>query len=522
MNTIKSIAIVGGGTAGWMTAAALSRVLLPENVSIKLIESEQIGTVGVGEATIPDIANFNRMLGIDERAFMSATKATFKLGIQFNDWGKLGDCYFHPFGQHGVDMNGIDFHQYFLHVSKSEHANTIEHYSLCALAARSNKFALPSSDPRSVLSQMRYAYHFDAAEYAAFLRRYAEQNGVIRIEGKIKTVATNIETGDITAVTLDNDQSIDADFFFDCSGFKSLLLDKALGVEYRDWSHWLPCNSAQAMPSKQASEWLPYTKSTAKNAGWQWRIPTQQRVGNGHIYCNHYMNDDQARQVLLEGLDTEPLAEPRIIRFQTGCRNRFWEKNCVGVGLSSGFLEPLESTSIYLIQQSICRFLALYPTKQVSEVIRGEYNRLMTREFEQVRDFIILHYKVTQRTDSEFWNYCRNMSIPDSLQHKIDLFQQAGRVFRDEDELFTKPSWVAVMMGQNIIPDVSDPILCGVSESDIQQSLSSMHSAMKNAVNQMPSHAQFIAKYAPCNLAGNDSLSSNHSQANIREKMVSM
>jgi tryptophan halogenase len=495
-NNIKTIAIIGGGTAGWMTAAALSKMLLPENVTVKLVESEQIGTIGVGEATIPDIANFNLMLGINEQEFLVATKGTFKLGIEFRDWGKLGDKYFHPFGGHGVDMNGIDFHQYWLHTKQNGNAAKLEDYSICSVAAKQAKFILPDNNPKSVLSHLRYAYHFDATAYASFLRTYAEQRGVVRTEGLIENVATHKDSGNIKSVTLDDGRIIEADFFIDCSGFKALLLEKTLGVKFKDWSHWLPCDRAQAVACERTEPLAPFTISTAKKSGWQWRIPTQHRTGNGHIYCSDFISDDEANQVLLEGLDAKPLGDARTIHFQTGCCEQFWVKNCVGIGLSSGFLEPLESTSIFLIQQGIARFISLYPDSNLSEVIQNEYNRLMTREFAQVRDFIILHYHATKRDDSPFWSYCRTMPIPDSLQHKIDLFKAGGRVFRDEQELFSKPSWIAVMLGQNIEPEVCEPILSGIPTNEIQRSLDSMSSAMMHAVGRLPSHAEFIQKYA--------------------------
>ncbi|MGJ8680030.1 tryptophan halogenase family protein [Paraglaciecola sp.] len=495
-NIIKTIAIVGGGTAGWMTAAALSRMLLPENVKIILVESEQIGTVGVGEATIPDIANFNLMLGINEQEFLAETNGTFKLGIEFRDWGKLGDQYFHPFGSHGVDMNGIDFHQYWLHTRQNGNKAKLEDYSICAMAAKQAKFVLPDNNPKSVLSHLRYAYHFDATAYAAFLRKFSEKRGVIRIEGLIEDVATDNETGNIQSVILKSGQKIEADFFFDCSGFRALLLDKTLGVKFKDWSHWLPCNRAQAVASERTEPLLPYTISSAKKSGWQWRIPTQERTGNGHIYCSDFISDDEANQVLLEGLDAKPLGDARTIHFQTGCREKFWDKNCIGIGLSSGFLEPLESTSIFLIQQGVSRFISLYPDNNKSAVLQNEYNRLMTREFTQVRDFIILHYHATERDDSPFWNYCKNMSIPDSLKHKIELFEAGGRVFRDDQELFAKSNWIAVMLGQNIEPQVYEPILLGIPINEIKHSLDSMNHAMGQAVSRMPTHAQFIQKYA--------------------------
>jgi tryptophan 7-halogenase len=496
LNTqIKAIAIAGGGSAGWMTAAALSRVLQPENVKVILVESEQIGAIGVGEATLPGIADFNRMLGIDEAEFLKATKATFKLGIEFIDWGRLGDSYFHPFGAHGVDMNGIDFHQYWLHSRAAGNKKPLDDYSMCALAAKNAKFSLPNSDPRSAASHLRYAYHFDATQYALFLRQYAEKHGVIRQEGKIIDVFQDHTSGDITGLSLESGQKIEADFFFDCTGFYAHLIDKTLGTPYKDWSHWLPCNSAQAVASERTEPLLPFTKSIAKTAGWQWRIPTQHRTGNGHIYCTDFVSDAEANKDLFDGLDTKPVGDARTIRFTTGCRDNFWVKNCVSIGLSSGFLEPLESTSIHLIQRAITNFISLYPTANTSGIVRNEYNRLMTKEFEQVRDFIILHYKATQRDDSEFWKYCANMPIPASLQHKIDLFKAAGRISFVDGELFTRSNWVPVMIGQNIIPEISDPILADISSSDIQKSLLSMSNAMEKAVGTMPGHTEFIQRY---------------------------
>lgn len=496
-NLVTSIVIVGGGSAGWMTAAALSSLLDPRSIKITLIESEEIGTVGVGEATIPDIINFNAILGIEETDFLRATNGTFKLGIEFNNWGRLGDTYFHPFGEHGVDMQGIDFHQYWMRFQRANPGSSIEEFSLSAVASRAGKFAMPTNDPRSVLSQLRYAYHFDATAYAKFLRDYAEQRGVIRVEGKVVDVNLNGETGFISDVQLEDGSKLSGDLFFDCSGFRALLLGDALGVDYEDWAHWLPCDTAQAVACERTGDLLPYTKSTAKTAGWQWRIPTQHRTGNGHIYCSSMMDDEVAIDSLLADLDGPALGSPRKIRFRTGCRMRFWDKNCIAIGLSGGFLEPLESTSLYLIQEGISKFISLFPSKDMPSTIRDEYNRQLTQKFEQVRDFIILHYKATERDDSEFWNYCRTMSIPDSLTRKIELFREAGRVFRYEDELFSKPSWVAVLLGQNIIPKTTDPIVEGVPAEQVERSLGSMKSAMNNAVMKMETHQAFLNRYAP-------------------------
>lgn len=498
---LKRIVIAGGGSAGWMTAAALSSLLDPQSVSITLIESDEIGTVGVGEATIPDIINFNRMLGLKEDEFMKATQATFKLGIEFIDWARKGDAYIHPFSVHGVDMNGIDFHQYWLHTQAHGNAHPIEHYNICAVAAAHNRFALPVPDPRSVLSYIRYAYHFDATLYARYLREYATARGVKRIEGKIQEVLQAPESGNLTGLRLDSDAIVPGDFFFDCTGFRALLLEKTLGVPYVDWRHWLPCDSALAVPCRHAGPLTPYTRSTARTAGWQWRIPTQLRTGNGHIYCREFMSDDEAAAVLLANLDGEALAAPRQIRFAAGHREEFWKKNCIAIGLSAGFLEPLESTSIYLIQEGISRFISLFPDASLPEVVRTEYNRHMRQEFEQVRDFIVLHYCATERDDTPFWNYCRNMSIPDSLRHKIELFREAGRVFRYEEELFARSSWVAVFLGQRVAPRRVDPIVATLPPAGVQHSLESMRTAMLNAAGAMPTHAQFIAHYCPAGIA---------------------
>jgi tryptophan halogenase len=494
---LRNIVIAGGGSAGWMTAAALSSLLKSKDVTITLVESDEIGTIGVGEATLPGIINFNRMLGVNEAEFMKATQATFKLGIEFIDWGRKGDVYIHPFSVHGVDMNGIDFHQYWLHEHAAGNEHPIQHYSMCAVAASRAKFALPDPNPRSVLSYIRHAYHFDATLYARYLRAYAEARGVKRIEGKIQEVSRAPETGHILALRLASGDVISGDFFFDCTGFRALILEKALRVSYVDWSRWLPCNSAQTIPCRHAGPLLPYTRATARTAGWQWRIPTQRRTGNGHIYCREFMSDDEAAAILLANLDGEALGTPRQIRFRAGCRQTFWAENCVAIGLAAGFLEPLESTSIYLIQEGISRFIALFPSASLPDVVRDEYNRHMRLEFEQVRDFIILHYYATERDDTPFWNYCRTMDIPDSLRHKIALFREAGRVSRYAEELFTKPSWVAVMLGQHITPRQCDPIVATLPHVDVHRSLESMRVAMINAANTMATHAEFIQRYCP-------------------------
>lgn len=495
-NAVRNIVIVGGGSAGWMTAAALSSMLPSNAVNITLIESEQIGTVGVGEATIPDVINFNAMLGIPEQDFLKATNGTFKLGIEFKNWGQIGDSYFHPFGTHGVDMNGIDFHQFWLRYREAHAGSVIEDFSLCSVSAKNDKFALPTQDPRSVLSQIRYAYHFDATAYAKFLRQFSEQRGVRRLEGKVSDVTQYSETGFIQSVTLERGETISGDLFFDCTGFRALLMRNTLEVGFEDWGHWLPCDTAQTVACERNGALLPYTISTAKEAGWQWRIPTQHRTGNGHIYSSNHLSDDDAIESLLGDLDGAPLSEPRKIKFRTGHISKFWEKNCIAIGLSGGFLEPLESTSLFLIQEGVSKFISLFPTADMPETISNEYNRQLTKKFAQVRDFIILHYKATQRTDSEFWNYCRTMSVPDSLTEKMELFEEAGRVFRYEDELFSKTSWIAVLLGQNVMPRNTDPIVQTLDQNQITHSLNSMRNAMNTATASMPSHEAFLRQYA--------------------------
>jgi len=397
------------------------------------------------------------MLGIDEAEFLKATNGTFKLGIEFIDWGRKGESYIHPFGTHGVDMQGIDFHQYWLHSKKGGNPTRLQDYSLCAVAAAHEKFMLPDNNPRSILSHMRYAYHIDATRYAKYLRGYAEKRGVTRKEGIVEDVLQKANSGDISSLKMNDGTVVEGDFFFDCTGFRALLTEKTLDVPFKDWSHWLPCDTAQTVPTERVGSLLPYTKATAKTAGWQWRIPTQHRTGNGHIYSSKYMKDEEALDILMDGLDSQPLGEPRKIKFKTGCREKLWNKNCIAVGLSG-----------------ISRFITLFPTADVSDVVRDEYNKQMQKEFDQVRDFIILHYCATERNDSPFWNYCRTSY---------------------DDELFSKPSWIAVCLGQNIFPEEYDPIVAGLPLEQVHHSLSSMREAMQRAAINMPSHADFLQQY---------------------------
>jgi tryptophan halogenase len=492
---LKQIVIIGGGAAGWMTAAALSKLLKPNDVSLTLVESDEIGIIGVGEATIPDMLQFNLFLGIVEADLMRATQATFKLGIEFVDWLCKGKRYFHPFGFHGIDIDGLDFHQYWLHCRANGHTRSIGEYCLTEIVAKQNKFAFPDTSVAGApASYLRYAYHFDAALYAGFLRRYAEERGVKRVEGKVCEVLRAPETGHLTGVKLHNGQTISGEFFFDCTGFKSLLLDKTLGVPWVDWRHWLPCDRALAVACRHAGPLLPYTRSTAKSAGWQWRIPTQHRTGNGHIYCSELMSEDEATSELIDGLDGQVMGTPRLIRFATGHRRKFWEKNCVAIGLSAGFLEPLESTSLYLIRQGISRFIALFPDASLPSVMRDEYNRWMQKDFEQVRDFLVLHYYSNER-DEPFWRHCRNMVVPETLQRRLALFAEGGRFLRFEGELFANASWVAVMLGQNVIPRTIDPVISALPQAEVGQKLELLRQAMNQFADTLTSHEEMLRKY---------------------------
>ena len=493
-NKVKQIVIVGGGTAGWMTAAALAKVLKGQ-YPIKLIESDEIGTVGVGEATIPMIQLFNRILELDEDEFMRKTQASFKLGIEFVNWGRLGDRYIHGFGVIGQDNWTVDFHQYWLKQFMAGKAKDLVHYSINTAACLQNKFMRANPELRnSPLSQIAHAFHFDASLYAKFLREYSEARGVERIEGKIVEVRQREGDDHVTGVQLQNGQLIEGDFFVDCSGFRALLIEGALKTGYEDWSHWLPCDRALAVPCVSTQELTPYTRATARQAGWQWRIPLQHRVGNGHVYCSKYISDDEATAVLLSNLDGEPLASPRPIKFLTGKRRQAWNKNVVSIGLSSGFLEPLESTSIHLIQMGIGHLLTYFPAAGFDAADRAEYNRTMDQEYEWVRDFIILHYKATERTDTPFWNYCRTMEVPESLAQRMALFESRGRVYREGNELFTKISWLQVMHGQRIRPKSYHPLADLLPEDEVQSYLEEVEQVIATCVEVMPGHAKFIAE----------------------------
>jgi len=493
---VRDIVIVGGGTAGWMAAAALAKVLGPQ-LSIRLVESEAIGTVGVGEATVPHLKLFNQILEIDEIEFVKQTQGTFKLGIEFVDWGRMGDRYIHGFGSIGHDYGLLPFHQYWLKMFRAGKAADIGAYSLNTVAAPRGRFMSSASDvpANSPLANIAYAYHFDAGRYAHFLRRYAEARGVKRIEGRVVDVRLRPENGFIAGVTLERGEKLDGDLFIDCSGFRGLLIEEALHTGYEDWTHWLPCDRAMAVPCENVGPPTPFTRSTARAAGWQWRIPLQHRTGNGYVYSSAHISDDEAAATLMANLDGRALSEPRKLQFTTGMRKKFWSRNCVAIGLASGFMEPLESTSIYLIQSGIARLINLMPDRDFSPVLIDRYNAQAAFEFERIRDFLILHYWATERRDTPFWRYCGGMSIPEPLAETVRLFKDSGRFFRNAEEMFAITSWVQVMLGQHIVPQHYHPAVDLVPDQEVAGLVDSVKTVVAACVDAMPMHAQFIARH---------------------------
>ncbi|MGB3456294.1 MAG: tryptophan halogenase family protein [Litorimonas sp.] len=489
---IRSVVIVGGGTAGWIAASALAKTM-GDTLDIRLIESEAIGTVGVGEATIPQIRRLNGVLGIDEADFVRRTKATFKLGIEFSNWGGLGERYLHTFGDAGLNLQGQYFHHYWRRFAERHPEADLWDYSLHQRAAYAGKFAPVERVGRTSMTGLAYAYHFDAGAYALFLRSLAEGLGVTRTEGRVTDVSTDAETGHIQSVGLESGERIAGELFIDCTGFRGLLIGDALDVAWQDWSHWLPVDRAVTVPCERTEPLLPFTKAIAHGAGWQWRIPLQHRTGNGHVFVSDFVSEDEATQTLLDNLDGAPTADPRILRFRTGRRAHLWHKNVVSLGLASGFLEPLESTSIHIIQSNVSKLIELFPDMGFSTANIAEYNRVVSREYDLIRDFLILHYKRTDRDDTPFWRSRRDMEVPDSLAHKMALFEESGHLFRDPDDLFRESSWVQVMLGQGLRPRSWHRHVDQLSDAQLEQFMADVKGLVAKTVDPLPSHADFVA-----------------------------
>ncbi|MBV9929813.1 MAG: tryptophan 7-halogenase [Alphaproteobacteria bacterium] len=490
----QRVVVLGGGTAGWMAAAALVR-LLPHAADVHVVESAEIGIVGVGEATLPHLRAYVQTLGIDEAEFMRATHATFKLGIDFRDFGAVGTSYLHPFGSFGTEMNGVHFHHFWRRMLAAGRDDDLFRYSICNVMAAAHRFAPPAADPTSLLSTYSYAYQFDATLFGPYLRRYAEARGARRTEGKVVSVEQHSGTGDVTALRMDDGSRIEGDLFVDCSGFRSLLLAGTLGEEWEDWSHWLPCDRACALPCAPPPGPIePYTRATAMTAGWRWRIPLQHRVGNGYVYSSAHISDDEAADAIAAAVEGTPLAEPRVLRFRAGRRRRSWVKNVVAVGLASGFLEPLESTSIYLVQGAITQLVELFPQGRITDADRDEFNRVTDYEYDRIRDFLILHYHATTRADSPFWDHVRTMAVPDSLEEKIALWRHAGRVQHYSQGLFLEPSWIAVYVGQGMLPDRWDQRADAHDAAALAGAMDRLGARIADAVGRMPDHAAFLAR----------------------------
>jgi tryptophan halogenase len=488
---IRSLVIVGGGTAGWMAAAALSKSLAGMGVALRLIESARVDPIGVGEATIPPIMDFIHQLGIDERELVGAIKATYKLGIGYRDWTRAGHFYFHPFGPAGPGIGNVPFQAYWLKMLLEGRAERLEEYSIHTVAALRGRFARPVHAPNTPLNKITYALHFDAGRFASYLRGYAEARGVQRTEGHVRHVSLRGSDGFVDSVVLETGESVSADLFIDCSGFQGLLIEGALHTGYEDWSQWLPCDRAVIVHSARAAPPNPYTLVTARAAGWQWQIPLQHRDGNGYIYSGEFSGDEAARAVLLGNVSGSVLSEPVALRFRPGRRSAAWKKNVVALGLAAGFLEPLEATSIHLIQRGIAMLLKFFPDRDFATADIERYNRMLESEFSRVRDFLLMHYSQTERT-GPFWQHCRDIPLTETLREKIELFRSHGRILREETELFPVQSWLSVMVGQNIIPRRYDPLVDGLDAHKVQARLEELRSSVKDCVEAMPSHWDFI------------------------------
>lgn len=499
MSEPMRVVILGGGTAGWMTAAAMAALLPRGRCAIRLAESEAIGTVGVGEATLPQMRSFNDAIGVIEADMMRRTNATFKLGIEFVDWGYEGSSYIHPFGAHGQPIGGIPFHHHWQRADAAGRADPLEAYSFAISACRDRRFDFPDPDPQSIRSTYDYAYHFDAGLYARFLRDFSERRGVERTEGKFVEVLQHPETGMVEGVRMESGETIEGDLFVDCTGFRSAVTGQALGVEWEDWTHWLPCDRAWAVQSERMDDIAPYTKSIAREAGWQWQIPLQHRTGNGLIYSSAFVDDEAARDQLMANLSNKAIIEPRGLRFTPGRRTSSWARNCVAVGLSSGFLEPLESTSIHLIQVAALNLVALFPERPGDPVLAAEFNRRMDVEYGRIRDFLILHYHANTRSEP-MWRHCREMAVPDSLVEKIEMFRHRSAVPHYGEGLFSPPSWVSVLFGQGLKPDGVHPLAEALPIDELANRLAAIRKQIAGAVAEMPRHDEFVTDYSELGL----------------------
>lgn len=492
--SLEKIVVVGGGTAGWITAAVLARFLRARRTAIELIESEDIGIVGVGEATVPVIRALNGLLGIDERDFLAQTQATYKLGVEFRDWARLGNVHFHFFGDFGDVIDGIAPHHHWLRLRHLGDPTPLGAYCFPYVAGKLGRFAPPANDPRSPAADYRYAYHFDAGLYARYLRAVAERHGVRRIEGKVADVRLRAQDGFIESLALADGREVSGELFIDASGFRGLLIEQALHAGYEDWSEWLPCDRAVTVACESAADLTPYTMSTARTAGWQWRIPLQHRIGNGHVYCSGFMSEEEARAQLLGSLGGRALGEPRLLKFTTGVRRQAWSRNCVAVGLASGFLEPLESTGIQLIQNAAARLIDLFPDRGFDPMLAVEYNRLTRNEYERLRDFLIAHYCVTEREDSTFWRHCRSMSLPQTLRHKLDVWTSSARVPLYSEESYQEPSWASVLLGQHLYPRRHDPFADNIEEIRLRSVMQQRRTAIRRLAEGLPAHRDFISR----------------------------
>ena len=493
-DNIERLVIVGGGASGWMAAALFSKLFGP-TLRVELVESDAIGVIGVGEATIPPIQLFNRALGMDEDEFVRATQGTFKLGIEFRDWGRVGDRYMHAFGDIGLPLGLAAFHHHWLRSRHEGHEAGLWRYSLNHAAAQAQRFDRIERIEGTPLAGLRYAFHFDAALYARHLRAYSERHGVVRSEGEVTRVNLRAADGFIESLSLASGETVSGELFIDCTGLRGLLIAEAMGVGFESWSQWLRCDRALAVPSEATRPLAPYTQATARQAGWQWRIPLQHRTGNGHVYASDYLSDDEAHAILMRNLDGAPLAEPRLIRFQTGRRKRFWHKNCVAVGLAAGFMEPLESTSIHLAQMALTRLVQLFPDRRFATANIDEFNRQTTFEHERIRDFLVLHYHANERDDSPFWKDCRETPPPPELERKMALFRSSGQVHRIAHELFSDAGWLQVMLGQHVEPEAYHAMADVPSPEQLNQFLQGLLRAVHGTVATLPSHASFIEKH---------------------------